>query len=55
MNVTTKTKSQKLADALIADRTRTDDAMRHKIVACWSCSHQLIYKGRRGDLNGNFC
>ena len=54
MNVTTKTKTQKLTDALIADRDRTDNAT-HNIVSCWSCGHQLIHKGRRGDLNGNFC
>jgi hypothetical protein len=55
MNVTTKTKTQKLAGALIADHKRTDNATQHNIVSCWSCGHQLIYKGRRGDLNGNFC
>jgi hypothetical protein len=51
----TKTRTQRLTDALIADRTRTDDAMRHKIVACRSCGSTFIYKGRRSDLNCNFC
>ena len=27
----------------------------HNIVACISCGHGHLYKGRRGDLNGRFC
>jgi hypothetical protein len=45
---------QKLTDALIADRNR-DNATHHNIVPCWSCGHTFKYKGRCGDLNGNFC
>jgi hypothetical protein len=45
MNVTTKTKTQKLTDALIADRDRTDNAT-HNIVSCWSCGHRLSTRAR---------
>jgi hypothetical protein len=54
MNLTTKTRTQRLTDALIAERNRIDIAT-HNIVACWSCGSTFIDKGRRGDLNGNFC
>jgi hypothetical protein len=50
----TKTKTQRLADALIADRNRTDNVT-HNVVPCRSCGSTFIYKGRLGDLNGNFC
>jgi hypothetical protein len=34
----TRTKAQRLTDALLADRNRADNA-RHNIVPCWSCGH----------------
>jgi hypothetical protein len=43
-----------LAAALLADRQR-DTGTRHNIVACRVCGSTYVYKGRRGDLNGNFC
>ena len=27
----------------------------HNIVACRSCGYTYVYKGRQGELNGNFC
>jgi len=54
MNITKRTQTEKLTDALLADRNR-GNATHHNIVSCWSCGHTFKYKGRRGDLNGNFC
>ena len=31
------------------------ETSRHNIVPCRVCAHAFIYRGRRGDLNGNFC
>ncbi len=46
-------KVTRLTEALLADRKETTD--RSDIVACWSCGCTFSRKGRRGDLNGNFC
>ena len=43
-----------LAAALLADRQR-DTSTRHNIIPCRTCDYTFVYKGRRGDLNGNFC
>ena len=43
-----------LAAALLADRQR-DTSTRHNIIPCRTCGYTFVYKGRRGDLNGNFC
>jgi hypothetical protein len=46
--------TKRLAEALLADRNRViipDD----RIAPCFACGHTMIYKGRRGDLNGRFC
>jgi len=51
------TKAEKLAAALLADRTRTD-TRNANIVPCYICSHTFVYQGRRGDdlfSNGRFC
>jgi hypothetical protein len=37
---------------LLRDNTPSD---RNTIIACWSCGYTFIYKGRRDELNGNFC
>jgi hypothetical protein len=32
-----------------------DNGTKTDVVACRSCGHTFRYRGRRGDLNGNFC
>jgi hypothetical protein len=47
------TKSEKLAELLLSDRERPK--VYHNIIPCWSCGHTFVYRGRQGELNGNFC
>jgi len=42
-----------LTDALPADGQREPST--HNIVACRVCGHTFVYRGRQGELNGNFC
>jgi hypothetical protein len=46
--------TQRLADALLADRRR-ETSSRHNIISCFSCGYTFLYKGRQGELNGRFC
>lgn len=46
-------KSEKLAELLLSDRERPK--VYHNIIPCWSCGHTFVYRGRQGELNGNFC
>jgi hypothetical protein len=46
-------RAERLAANLLADQQR--ERPKHNIVPCWSCGHTYVYRGRRGDLNGNFC
>jgi hypothetical protein len=47
-------RQQRLTEALLADRNRVDTD-RGDVVACRVCSYSFRNKGRRGELNGNFC
>jgi hypothetical protein len=47
-------RTKRLADALLADRNRIDTGRRDSI-ACRICGYSFRYRGRRGELNGNFC
>ena len=42
-----------LTEALLADGQREPST--HNIVACCVCGHTFVYRGRQGELNGNFC
>ena len=46
--------TKRLAEALFADRNRAGTD-RTDITACWACGSTFRYKGRHGELNGNFC
>jgi hypothetical protein len=46
-------KIERLTNALLADRNRATD--RSDVAACWVCGYSFRYRGRRGELNGNFC
>jgi hypothetical protein len=46
-------RAERLAAQLLADRQR--ERPKHNIVPCWSCGTTYVYRGRQGDLNGNFC
>jgi endogenous inhibitor of DNA gyrase (YacG/DUF329 family) len=46
-------RAERLAANLLADRER--ERPKHNIVACWSCGTTYVYRGRQGELNGNFC
>jgi hypothetical protein len=46
-------KIERLAANLLADRQR--ERPKHNIVPCWSCGQTFVYRGRQGELNGNFC
>jgi hypothetical protein len=48
-------RAERLAANLLADRERQRERPKHDIVACWSCGTTYVYRGRQGDLNGNFC
>jgi hypothetical protein len=48
------TKVERLAKALLEDRNRVEP-VRRNVVACWSCGTSSVYRGRQGELNGNFC
>jgi hypothetical protein len=45
---TTQTeRAERLAAQLLADRERATSS-RHNIIACFSCGHTFVYRGRRG-------
>ena len=46
-------KIERLTNALLADRNRATD--RGDVVACRVCGYSFRNRGRRGELNGNFC
>ena len=48
-------RAERLAANLLADRQREREQPKHNIVPCWSCGHTFVYRGRQGELNGNFC
>jgi hypothetical protein len=48
-------RAERLAANLLADRQRQLERPKHNIVPCWSCGHTFVYRGRQGELNGNFC
>jgi hypothetical protein len=48
-------KNTELAAVIERDLIRNDKPSNHDIAACWSCGYTFTYRGRRGDLNGNFC
>jgi hypothetical protein len=48
-------KTARLAEALLADRNRVAEPTGQNIIACRSCGSTFVYRGRRGELNGNFC
>jgi hypothetical protein len=48
-------RAERLAANLLADRERQRERPKHNIVPCWSCGTTYVYRGRQGDLNGNFC
>jgi hypothetical protein len=47
-------RQQRLTEALLADRNRVN-ADRGDVVACRVCKYSFRNRGRRGELNGNFC
>ena len=48
-------RAERLAANLLADRQRQSERPKHNIVPCWSCGTTYVYRGRQGELNGNFC
>jgi hypothetical protein len=48
-------RAERLAANLLADRQRERERPKHNIVPCWSCGTTYVYRGRQGELNGNFC
>ena len=44
-----------LAGQIEADLLGREASSRRNIVPCRVCGFTYVYKGRRGDLNGNFC
>jgi hypothetical protein len=46
-------RAERLAANLLADRQR--EQPKHNILPCFSCGYTFVYRGRQGDLNGNFC
>jgi hypothetical protein len=51
--MTELSKTERLASALLADRNR--QTTQHNIIGCFVCGYRFVYKGRWGELNGNFC
>ena len=46
-------RTQRLAEAILADCQH--EKQKHNIIPCWACGFTFVYRGRRNDLNGNFC
>jgi hypothetical protein len=48
-------KQSDIAAVIERDLLRAESKPNFNIVACWSCGRTFRYRGRQGDLNGNFC
>jgi hypothetical protein len=48
-------KQSDIAAVIERDLLRQEARPSINIVPCFSCGYRMIYRGRRGDLNGNFC
>lgn len=48
-------KQSAIAAVIERDLLREETQPATNIVACWSCGFTFCYRGRRADLNGNFC
>jgi len=48
-------KQSDIAAVIERDLLRAESKPNANIVACWSSARTFRYRGRQGDLNGNFC